>query len=202
MSKFYNKKNSVFNLNDHFEEEVLEHELEQRKDPEIRVVHKINVAVLILFFLSLGLLIFSLYYAFFKEKTFVNIRTIQSGDIAVLHSKADFGATIDSFINYTTEEDSSNYKFTVQNSNEHELNYNIKIVDTTSIGISRINLNYLNYSLYKNDKKIAVGIISNLKDNILVKEKTLADSKDNYELKLWSSIITQDGYKYRIEVTD
>ena len=118
MSKFY-KKNGVFNLNDYFDEEVLEHELEQRKDPEIRVVHKINVIVLILFFLSLGLLIFSLYYAFFSEKTYVNVRTIQSGDIAVLHSKADFGGTIDSFIKFTSEEESSSYKFTVQNNNEH-----------------------------------------------------------------------------------
>ena len=58
MSKFY-KKNNIFNLNDHFEEEVLDHELEERKDPEIRVVHKINVIVLILFFLSLLLLLHS-----------------------------------------------------------------------------------------------------------------------------------------------
>lgn len=201
MSKFY-KKNGVFNLNDHFDEEVLEHELEQRKDPEIRVVHKINVVVLILFFLSLGLLIFSLYYAFFSEKTFVNIRTIQSGDIAVLHSKADFGETIDSFINFTSEDESSSYKFTVQNNNEHELNYNIKIQDKTGAGISRINLNYLNYSLYKNNNKISTGIISNLNNNILAKEKTLADSKDDYEIKLWSSVVSQDGYKFEIEVTD
>lgn len=201
MSKFY-KKNGVFNLNDHFDEEVLEHELEQRKDPEIRVVHKINVIVLILFFLSLGLLIFSLYYAFFSEKTFVNIRTIQSGDIAVLHSKADFGETIDSFINFTSEDESSSYKFTVQNNNEHELNYNIKIQDKTGAGISRINLNYLNYSLYKNNNKISTGIISNLNNNILAKEKTLADSKDDYEIKLWSSVVSQDGYKFEIEVTD
>ena len=201
MSKFY-KKNGVFNLNDHFDEEVLEHELEQRKDPEIRVVHKINVVVLILFFLSLGLLFFSLYYAFFSEKTFVNIRTIQSGDIAVLHSKADFGETIDSFINFTSEDESSSYKFTVQNNNEHELNYNIKIQDKTGAGISRINLNYLNYSLYKNNNKISTGIISNLNNNILAKEKTLADSKDDYEIKLWSSVVSQDGYKFEIEVTD
>jgi len=201
MSKFY-KKMSIFNLNDHFEEEVLEHELEQRKDPEIRVVHKINVVVLVLFFLSLALLMFSLYYAFFKEKTFVNIRTIQSGNIAVLHSKANFGETINSFVNYTSEKDSSYYKFTVQNNNEHELNYNIKMVNVTPVGISRINLNYLNYSLYKNGEKISSGLVSNLKNNILIKERTLADSKDNYEIKLWSSVITQDGYKYRIEVTD
>jgi len=201
MSKFY-KKMSIFNLNDHFEEEVLEHELEQRKDPEIRVVHKINVVVLVLFFLSLALLMFSLYYAFFKEKTFVNIRTIQSGNIAVLHSKANFGETINSFVNYTSEKDSSYYKFTVQNNNEHELNYNIKMVNVTPVGISRINLNYLNYSLYKNGEKISSGLVSNLKNNIFIKERTLADSKDNYEIKLWSSVITQDGYKYRIEVTD
>ena len=201
MSKFY-KKNGVFNLNDYFDEEVLEHELEQRKDPEIRVVHKINVIVLILFFLSLGLLIFSLYYAFFSEKTYVNIRTIKSGDIAVLHSKADFGGTIDSFIKFTSEEESSSYKFTVQNNNEHELNYNIKIQDKTGAGISRINLNYLNYSLYKNNNIISTGVISNLNNNILIKEKTLADSKDDYEIKLWSSVVSQDGYKFEIEVTD
>ena len=197
MSKFY-KKNGVFNLNDYFDEEVLEHELEQRKDPEIRVVHKINVIVLILFFLSLGLLIFSLYYAFFSEKTYVNVRTIQSGDIAVLHSKADFGGTIDSFIKFTSEEESSSYKFTVQNNNEHELNYDIKIQDKTGAGISRINLNYLNYSLYKNNNKISTGVISNLNNNILIKEKTLSDSKDDYEIKLWSSVVSQDGYNFEI----
>lgn len=201
MLKNYKTK-GIFNLNDHFEEEVLEHEIEQKKDPEIRVVHKINVVVLILFFLSLLLLIFSLYYAFFKEKTFVNIRTIKSGDIAVIHSKIDFGNTIESFIGYTSEEKSNSYSFVIQNNNKHELNYNIKLIDITSVGISRINLSNLNYSLYKNNNKIATGVVSNLNNNILIKEQTLADSKDNYVIKLWSSSITQDGYKFKIEVTD
>ena len=201
MSKSY-KNDGVFNLNDHFEEEVLEHELEQRKDPEIKVVHQVNVVVLILFFLSLGLLIFSLYYAFFKEKTYVNIRTIQSGDIAVIHSKADFGTKIESFLNITSEEEASSYTFIIQNNNEHELNYNIKMLDETTVGIQRINLSSLNYSLYKNGNKVATGLVSNLTNNILVKERTLADSKDSYELKLWSSVVTQDGYKFKIEVSD
>ena len=201
MLKSY-KTNRIFNLNDHFEEEVLEYEIEKRKDPEIRVVHKINVVVLILFFLSLILLMFSLYYAFFKEKSFINIRTIKLGDIAVIHSKIDFGNTIESFIGYTSEEKSNSYSFVIQNNNKHELNYNIKLIDITSVGISRINLSNLNYSLYKNNKKIATGIVSNLNNNILIKEQTLADSKDDYLLKLWSSSVTQDGYKFKIEVTD
>ena len=103
MSKFYKKNDTVFNLNDKFEEEVLESELEDRKDPEIRVVHKVNIVVLILFFLSIILLLFSLYYAFFKEKSYINLRTIQDGDIAVIHSKADFGTTIESFLKITSE---------------------------------------------------------------------------------------------------
>jgi len=201
MWKFYKKK-SVFNLNDHFEEEVLEHELEDRDDPTIKVVHKINVIVLILFFLSLGLLIFSLYYAFIKEKTYINVRTIQDGEIAVIHSKADFGNAIESFVNYKNEGDASSYKFIVKNSNEHELNYKIKIIDQTSVVINRINLNYLNYSLFKNNKKVSTGIISNINNNVLAYETTDANNKDEYEIKLWSTVVSQDGYKFRIEVTD
>lgn len=199
--KFY-KKNSIFNLNDHFDEEVMEHEIEDREDPTIRIVHKVNIVVLILFFLSLGLLIFSLYYAFFKEKTFVNIRTIQSGDIAVIHSKADFGGTINSFININSEENAFIYNFTINNNNAHELNYNIKMINVVSASINRINLTSLNYSLYKNNNKLSTGVVSNLKNNILIKERTNADSKDKYELRLWSNTVTQDGYKFKIEVTD
>ena len=78
------------------------------------------------------------------------------------------------------------------------MNYNIKIQDKTGAGISRINLNYLNYSLYKNNNKISTGVISNLNNNILIKEKTLSDSKDDYEIKLWSSVVSQDGYNFEI----
>lgn len=202
MSKFYKKNDTVFNLNDKFEEEVSESELENRKDPEIRVVHKVNIVVLILFFLSLILLLFSLYYAFFKERSYINLRTIQDGDIAVIHSKADFGITIESFLKITSEDNASIYTFVVQNNNDHELNYKIKIIDETTVGVNRINLSSLNYSLYKNNNKISSGVLSNLVDNILTTTTTLSNSKDSYELRLWSSEITNDGFKYMIEVTD
>ncbi len=202
MSKSYKKNDTVFNLNDRFDEEVLDSELEEREDPQIRVVHKVNIVVLILFFLSLGLLIFSLYYAFFKEKTFINIKTVKDGDIAVIHSKVDFGETIESFLNINSEDKASSYKFTVQNNNKHELNYKIKLIDVTNVGINRINLSSLNYSLYKNNNKISSGVVSDLKENIIITEKTLSNTKDSYELKLWSNKVTNDGFKYKIEVTD
>lgn len=196
------KKQGVFNLNDHFEEEVLDSELENRKDPKIRVVHQVNVVVIILFIVSLLLLLFSLYYAFIKEKDFVNIRTISDGDIAVIYSNADFGSTITSFINLISEDSSDSYNFIVQNDNEHELNYNILISDVVSSSINKIDKNNLNYSLYKNGIKIKTGNIGQINNNVLVKEVTLASSKDKYELKIWSNISIDKGYKYIIEVSD
>lgn len=200
MSKSY-KDDSVFNLNDSFEEEVPVSSLEPKKDPEIRVVHKVNIVVLILLFLSFGLLLFSLYYAFFREKTYVNLRTIQDGDIQVIHSKASFGDTVESFIKYNSEEKAHVYTFTIKNDNEHELNYNIKIIEMNVAGINKINAKELSYSLYKNGNRISMGTIAYLNNNILANERTIAKEQDKYELKLWSNTSSK-GYKYVIEVSD
>ena len=45
-------------------------------------------------------------------------------------------------------------------------------------------------------------MLSSLVDNVLTTTTTLSNSKDLYELRLWSNEITNDGFKYMIEVTD
>ncbi len=195
-------KKGVFNLNDEFYDEIPANDVENRKDPTLKEKRKINIIIIILFIISLLLLLFSIYYAFFMPKKYINYKTIKDGDIAVIHSKIDFGTTINSFSTYTSENKANEYKFYIMNDNNHELNYNIYITTEVlnEVNIPMIDKTMISYALYKNNKKVASGTLKDITSNHLVKEVTKDNNKDTYVLKLWSNSGANKGYKYRIEV--
>ncbi len=194
--KSYNKK-SVFNLNDKFEEEVPANELEDRKDPEIVYKKSVDIFILIVFFLMLGLLLWSIYYAYNGVRKNINLIE-KSGDLAVIHSKIDYGLTIVSFSDYTSLENASEYSFYIESDNTEKLSYKIKIKKQKFT--NTIDMNEVNYVLYRNNLKVASGSLSDLKNDVLTEESISANSKNQYLLKLWSIKGINKGYKYKIEV--
>lgn len=193
-------KNSIFNLNDIYDEEVLDNELKNRKDPKIKEKKGINIIFILLFFICLGLLLWSIYYAFGTTKNLDTTVTKKAGEIAVVHSKVDFGLTIDSFLKYTSEKNASVYTFYIENDNDNEINYKIKLKELTQIGKAKIEVSYLKFSLIKNNKIVATGNLAKVKNNILVTETIAKRDKDMYTLKIWSTTPSTGYYKYEIEV--
>lgn len=193
------KKVTVFNENDIFYEEVDAEELKKQKYKE----EKKSVLFLRLFLLFSALLLgFCVYYAFIKDKGKVEVITYDSGDLYLVHSKANFGDTITSFISSRTEETAVVYKFYVENVHDVNIGYSLRLINENIIGKSNVSEEVLRYSLYKNSKKMATGVVSGLKQNVLITTKIEKNSKDNYILKLWLPSEENGVYNYRIDMLE
>lgn len=115
-----------------------------------------------------------------------------SGNLFVVHSNVKFGDTISSFEKYSSYENAYSYTFYVENDNDDEYLYKVKLknVDKDS---------KISYAILKNSDVLFKGQLDGFGDFILTTQSILPSSTDNYELKLWSSDSTSK-LQFKIDV--
>ncbi len=166
---------------------------------EYQKKRKAIIMIIIIIFIALLLLSLGLFFGFFNKKIADGGGTSSVYDLFVVHSKTDYGAKIDSFAQYTTENNAFSYTFYVENQNETAINYSVYLMDYSSN--KNINKTNINYQIIKNGSPIFKGVLTN--DNVikLASNKININSKDNYEIKLWGGSTITD-FEFKIKVGD
>lgn len=90
------------------------------------------------------------------------------------------------------------YIMEIENSLDGKGLYQIKITDTEGSTITR---NQLEYSLYLDEKEVASGKLSQIKDNVLYTGEINGKIKQKYKLYIWvtSDVEKDDIYEYQLD---
>lgn len=191
-----------------FNEEVAEEDLHSKLgvDDHIYITHKRGIyggSLLILFavFLVFAAL-FALFYGLASLNSDLNGRnigvTVDEYHLKVIHSNYSYGGKIESFSKYNNSNKFFNYKFSIVNNNDVDLDYSVvlQVKDKDE----NLNVNLVNYSLLRNGITVQSGNLSDL-SNKLYSTTALKNSADEYAVRLWSNSINKDfSFKFRIKI--
>jgi len=193
------KKGEIYNNYDLIDDDYFS---EKEKEEEIKERRKYILLIIIIILLLLLIFGFGIY--FFKTKNKINPSVNNtSSDLFVVHSKPEFGATISSLESYSSKASAFSYTFYIDNSsNKSDVWYSVTLESLTdnSLG-TKIDLEKVMYEISNNNNPVFEGKLQNDATVKLVKQKILAGSKDNYELKLWSN--SGSGYyKFKVHIKE
>lgn len=195
------QKNSNLD-NEIFEEEVSIDELKQTNKKEKTKIFIIFIVILI------ALSLFFVIFGFLKllNGSYYNNNESKNGsaaDLFVVHSKNEFGALISSFDNYNNFDNAFSYSFYIENNSKSSINYRIILVDTDfSLNKSLCNKENINFAVVKDKEVLYKGYLSDAKESELYRYNILGDSKENYEIKLWSDVGCSGYLNFKINVSD
>ena len=170
---------------------------EEEREDEIKTRRKYLLLIVILFLFFSLLFGMGIYYIKAKNSNKINNA---HEDLFVIHSKKEFGDTVESFTSHNSKETAFTYTFYVENESKADIFYTItsnQIKDNT-LG-TMINQNNVFYALYKDGNLLFEGKFAGTGAEKLAQQKILASSREDYELKLWSNSST-GYYKFRIDV--
>ena len=121
----------------------------------------------------------------------------------VVHSKNEFGALISSFNNYNNYDNAFSYLFYIENNASSSIDYRI-ILDDTDYLLNKglCNKEKINFAVVRNNKVLYKGYLSDKKEVEIYKTSILGNTKDDYELKLWSDVGCSGYLNFKINVSD
>ena len=100
----------------------------------------------------------------------------------------------------TKEEALKNYPyiFTLENKSLANLDFDLTIEDKLSEGLDRSSLDYI---ILVNDKEVASGTLSDIKDNVLLKNSISRKKKDTYKVYIYfNEKLENVEYSYSLKV--
>ena len=197
------RKNKSVNFIDvpTFESEVPVEDLENVTYKEKKKSRKMLVLVILIVFFSLLLIGMGIYYSLKGGTTTWNTA---HANLFVVHSKVQFGDTINNLNDYKNEANSYSYTFYVENQNDISLLYKVAVEDDydKDSDLNKFIKRNINYSIYRNGEAVFKGVFTEDKEQVLSRSKIAPGAIDNYEIKLWTSAVSAaDGYyKFKVKV--